>query len=74
MEDMDSNQSEKSNFKIFLHSHKGKRTVLWLIYFLFWRGAAAVLPYISIYFESVNLSGRQIEQLFSIPFFCHANK
>jgi len=40
-----------------------------MAFFLFWGGAAAVLPYIAVYFESVHLSGRQIGQLTSIPFF-----
>lgn len=42
---------------------------MWLMYFLYWAGAAAVLPYISVYYESVNLKGTQIGQLNSIPFF-----
>ena len=58
-----------SDGKRFFNSVKGKRLALWLMYFLFWAGAAAYLPYISVYFESVNLSGRQIGQLSSIPFF-----
>lgn len=54
---------------VFFASPKGKRAILWLTFFLFWGGAAAVLPFISVYYESVNLSGSQIGQLNSIPFF-----
>ena len=53
----------------FFASLKGKRAILWLTFFLFWGGAAAVLPFISVYYESVNLSGSQIGQLNSIPLF-----
>lgn len=66
---MDSNRPDKFDLRTFLTSHKGKRTALWLTYFLFWSGAAAILPYISVYYESVNLPGRQIGQLSSIPYF-----
>ena len=53
----------------FFKSRKGRSVALWLSYFIFWGGAAAILPYIAVYFESINLSGRQIGQLTSIPFF-----
>jgi len=56
------------NTKFFRSPH-GKRIALWLAYFLFWGGSAAFMAYISLYYESVNLSGRQIGQLSSIPFF-----
>ena len=48
---------------------KGAQLNLWLAYFIYWGGAAAILPYISVYYESVNLNGTQIGQLSSIPFF-----
>jgi len=53
----------------FFRSNRGRKLVLWLSYFFFWGGAAAILPYIAVYFESINLTGRQIGQLTSIPFF-----
>jgi len=42
---------------------------LWLSFFIYWAGAAAVLPYLSVYFESAALKGTQIGQLSSIPYF-----
>lgn len=62
-------QSPISRLHAFFASLKGKRAILWLTFFLFWGGAAAVLPFISVYYESVNLSGSQIGQLNSIPLF-----
>lgn len=61
--------SRNSRSLTFFGSPKGKRVSLWLTFFLFWGGAAAILPYIALYFEGINLSGRQIGQLTSIPFF-----
>jgi len=42
---------------------------MWVSFFVFWGGTAAFLPFISVYYESVGLRGRQIGQLNSIPFF-----
>ena len=42
---------------------------MWLAFFVFWAGAAAYMPFISVYYESVNLKGAQIGQLNSIPYF-----
>jgi MFS family permease len=64
-----SQQSPISRLHAYFASPKGKRASLWLTFFLFWGGAAAVLPFISVYYESVNLSGSQIGQLNSIPLF-----
>lgn len=58
-----------SRFRAFFNSPKGIQVNLWLSYFIYWAGAAAVLPYISVYYESVNLKGTQIGILNSIPFF-----
>ena len=58
-----------SKLRVYFASPKRKRVSLWLTFFLFWGGAAAVLPFISVYYESVNLSGSQIGQLNSIPLF-----
>ncbi|MDO9545166.1 MAG: MFS transporter [Pelolinea sp.] len=62
-------QSLFSRFHAYFRSSKGRRVGLWLAYFTFWGAAAAVLPYVPLYYESVNLSGSQIGQLNSIPFF-----
>ena len=62
-------QSSISRLRAYFASPKGKRVSLWLTFFLFWGGAAAVLAFISVYYESVNLSGSQIGQLNSIPLF-----
>jgi MFS transporter, PPP family, 3-phenylpropionic acid transporter len=53
----------------FFKSPEGKRIAMWLAFFLYWGGSAAFMAYIALYYESVNLSGRQIGQLTSIPFF-----
>ena len=58
-----------ARLRVFFNTPKGTRTSLWLTYFIYWAGAAAFLPYISVYYESVDLKGTQIGQLNSIPFF-----
>lgn len=55
--------------KTFFNTPKGIQVNLWISYFIYWAGAAAVMPYLSVYFESVNLKGTQIGQLSSIPYF-----
>jgi PPP family 3-phenylpropionic acid transporter len=55
--------------KEYLHTPKGRQLSMWLAFFIFWCGAAAYLPYISVYYESVNIKGSQIGQLNSIPYF-----
>lgn len=62
-------QSLLSRFRTFIATSKGRRIGLWLAYFIFFGATAAVLPYLPLYFESVHLSGSQIGQLNSIPFF-----
>ena len=64
-----SRQSLFSRLRAFFASKRGIQAGLWISYFLFWGGAAAFLPYISVYYESVELSGTQIGQLNSIPLF-----
>lgn len=66
---MDSNATTNKENQKFFRSPRGKQIAMWLAYFLFWGGSAAFMAYISLYYESVNLSGRQIGQLSSIPFF-----
>jgi PPP family 3-phenylpropionic acid transporter len=53
----------------YFNTPKGIQVNLWLTYFIYWAGAAAVLPYISVYYEAVNLKGTQIGLLTSIPYF-----
>ena len=55
--------------KEYLQTPKGRQLSMWMAFFVFWCGAAAYLPYISVYYESVNLKGGQIGQLNSIPYF-----
>ncbi|MDK2980245.1 MAG: transporter, family, 3-phenylpropionic acid transporter [Chloroflexota bacterium] len=55
--------------KAFFGTPRGIQLNLWVSYFIFWGGAAAFMPYISVYYESVGLKGSQIGQLSSIPFF-----
>jgi PPP family 3-phenylpropionic acid transporter len=53
----------------YLRTPQGKQVSMWLAFFIFWSGVAAYLPYISVYYASVNLKGSQIGQLNSIPYF-----
>jgi len=58
-----------SRLTAFFQTQKGKQASLWLAFFIFWAGSAAVIPYIGVYLESVRIPGRQIGQLTSIPYF-----
>lgn len=42
---------------------------MWVAFFLFWGGAASVLSFSAVYYESVGMAGSQIGQLNSIPLF-----
>jgi MFS transporter, PPP family, 3-phenylpropionic acid transporter len=64
-----SDQSHLFGLRAFLKSPKGRRVTMWLAYFIFWCSGAAILPFIPLYYESVDLTGSQIGQLNSIPFF-----
>ncbi len=55
--------------KEYLQTSRGRQVSMWMAFFIFWCGAAAYLPYISVYYESINLKGGQIGQLNSIPYF-----
>jgi len=65
------NNKHKSNSQssAFFHTLKGTQSGLFLAEMFFWAGMAAVVPYISVYFESIQLNGGQIGQLRSIPQF-----
>jgi hypothetical protein len=58
-----------SRVRAFINTPKGAQVNLWLAYFIYWGGAAAMLPYLSVYYESISLKGTQIGQLNSIPYF-----
>ena len=62
-------KSALTRAKEYLQTPKGRQLSMWMAFFVFWCGAAAYLPYISVYYESVNLKGGQIGQLNSIPYF-----
>lgn len=55
--------------RAYFRSPKGSYIGIWIAYFIYWSGAAAVLPYIGVFYESVHLKGGQIGQLSSIPYF-----
>jgi PPP family 3-phenylpropionic acid transporter len=59
----------KTRIMSFFSTPTGIHINLWLTYFIYWAGAAAVLPYIAVYYENVNLKGTQIGLLTSIPYF-----
>ena len=50
----------------FFRTPRGTRAGLWGAYFLFWASLAPFIPFIGLYYESINLSGVQIGQLSSI--------
>ena len=47
---------------------KGRNFSLVNAYFLYWSAAAAFIPYMSVYYESRGLAGKQIGLLISIPY------
>ena len=47
---------------------KGRYFSLVNAYFLYWSAAAAFIPYMSVYYESRGLAGKQIGLLISIPY------
>ncbi len=53
----------------YFSSAGGTKTAMWIVYFVYWAGMAAVIPFISLYYENVNLGGAQIGQLNSIRSF-----
>ncbi len=60
------NASPASRIRDYFATPGGAKTTMWLVYFIYWAGMAAVLPFISLYYESLNLGGAQIGQLNSI--------
>jgi len=50
----------------FFRTPRGARAALWGAYFLFWASLAPFIPFVGLYYESINLNGGQIGQLGSI--------
>ena len=50
----------------FFRTPRGTRAGLWGMYFLFWASLAPFIPFVGLYYESINLNGVQIGQLSSI--------
>ncbi|MCJ7825247.1 MAG: MFS transporter, partial [Anaerolineales bacterium] len=66
---MDNNQETASRLHAFFRSPRGSRFGMFLAQVFYWAGMAAVMPFLSVYYESVHLKGGQIGQLRSIPLF-----
>jgi len=55
-----------ARIKAFFRTPRGTRAGLWGAYFLYWASLAPFIPYVALYYESINLTGTQIGQLGSI--------
>jgi PPP family 3-phenylpropionic acid transporter len=66
---LDNKQETHSHSRAFFHTTKGSRLGLFLAQVFYWAGMAAVIPYLSVFYESIHLKGGQIGQLHSIPMF-----
>ena len=58
--------SPTSRIKVFFQSPRGTRAGLRGAYFLYWASLAPFIPFVGLYYESINLQGWQIGQLSSI--------
>jgi len=58
--------SPATRIKGFFKTPRGTLTGLWVAFFLNMAGMAAFVPYVGLYYESINLQGWQIGQLSSI--------
>jgi len=58
--------SPAARIKGFFKTPRGTLTGLWAAFFLNMAGMAAFVPYVGLYYESINLQGWQIGQLSSI--------
>jgi predicted MFS family arabinose efflux permease len=58
--------SPAARIKAFFQSPRGTRAGLWGAYFLYWASLAPFIPFVGLYYESINLTGSQIGQLGSI--------
>ena len=52
--------------KAFIASPAGRRINLWFSFFLFWGAIASFIPYLSLYYDSIGLTGTQIGTLNSV--------
>lgn len=52
--------------KAFIASSAGRRINLWFSFFLFWGAIASFIPYLSLYYDSIGLTGTQIGTLNSV--------
>jgi len=58
--------SPAARIKAFFRTPRGTLAGLWSAFFLYLGGSASFMPYIGLYYESINLRGWQIGQLSSI--------
>jgi len=55
-----------TRIKTFFRTPRGTRAGLWGAYFFYWASLAPFIPFLSLYYESIHLTGGQIGQLTSI--------
>ena len=55
-----------TRIKACIVSPAGRRIMLWLSFFLFWGAIASFIPYLSLYYENIGLTGTQIGTLNSV--------
>ncbi len=55
-----------TRIKTFFRTPRGTRAGLWGAYFFYWASLAPFIPFVSLYYESIHLTGGQIGQLSSI--------
>jgi len=58
--------SSAAQIKDFFRTQRGIRIGLWVRYFLYWASLAPFIPFLGLYYESINLRGVQIGQLGSL--------
>jgi len=58
--------SLSTRIKACIVSPAGRRINLWLSFFLFWGAIASFIPYLSLYYENIGLTGTQIGTLNSV--------
>ena len=55
-----------AQIKTFFRTPRGTRAGLWGAYFFYWASLAPFIPFLSLYYEGIHLTGGQIGQLTSI--------
>ena len=53
-------------FKVLFASPRGRLISLWLSFFLYWGAIASFIPYLSLYYDNIGLTGTQIGTLNSV--------